>query len=268
MYHVRFTLMALGLALALFLGMLFFLELGRRYGLRQAEKHGTAARVGVGVVDSAVYAVLALLLGFVFSGATTRFEHRRDLVTKEVGTISIAWSRIDALPTESEASIRPWFRRYVDVLIASYQNGKPIGSPEELRQRALMTAAQNDLWTRAVAACLASGGEPARMLLLPALNEMFEAVDRERMARRMHPPGVIWFMLGVSALAAALFAGYSMANATARNWMYTVGIAATIAIVTYVIIDLEYPRLGLVRVDAIDHLLVEERATMNDTSVH
>jgi hypothetical protein len=123
-----------------------------------------------------------------------------------------------------------------------------------------MTAAQHDLWTRAVAACLTREGEPARMLLLPALNEMFEAVDRERMARRLHPPGVIWLMLGLSALAAALFAGYSMANGTNRNWMYTVGIAAAISIVTYVFIDLEYPRLGLVRVDAIDQLLVEERA--------
>jgi hypothetical protein len=268
MYHVRFTLLAIGLALALFLGMLLFLELGRRYGIRQAEKRGTAARVGVGVADRAVYAVLALLLGFVFSGATTRFENRRDLVARQVATIGTAWSRIDALPTESEASIRPWFRRYVDALIASYQDGKPIGSPEELRQRASIAAARKDLWTRAVAACLAPGGGPALMLLLPALNEMFEAANRERIARRMQPPRMIWFMLGVSALAAALFAGYSMANATARNWMYSLGIAATISIVTYVIIDLEYPRLGLVRVDAIDQLLVDQRATLNDTSGH
>jgi hypothetical protein len=30
----------------------------------------------------------------------------------------------------------------------------------------------------------------------------------------------------------------------------------------YVILDIEYPRLGLVRIDAIDHLLVDVRAGM------
>jgi len=32
---------------------------------------------------------------------------------------------------------------------------------------------------------------------------------------------------------------------------------------TYVIIDLEFPRLGLVRVDSADRLLVELRASMH-----
>jgi hypothetical protein len=267
MLHLRFTFFAMILALCLFLGMLLFLELGRRFGVRQAAKRGSAARVGVGVVDSAVYAVLSLLLGFTFAGATGRFDHRRELVAREVGTMGIAWSRIDALPAQSETAIRDRFRRYVDVLIASYSDLKPIGSAADLHQRAAISAAQNDLWTRAMTACLAPGGEPARMLLLPALNEMFEAVNRERLARRMHPPGVIWIMLGVAALAASLFAGYSMATGATRNWLYTIGIAATISVVTFVIIDLEYPRLGLVRVDAMDRALVEVRAAM-DTAAH
>lgn len=267
MLHLRFTVLALLLALALFVGMLLFLELGRRFGVRQAATHGAAARSGVGVVDSAVYAVLALLLGFTFSGATTRFDHRRDLLAQEVGAMHIAWSRLDALPAAPQAGVRGAFRHYVDRVIASYSDGKPIGSPAELREHATITAAQNDLWTRAVAACLGPGGEPARMLVLPGLNDLFHAVDRERLARRMHPPSVIWIMLGLAALAAALFAGYSMASGTARNWLYTVGIAATISVVTFVIIDLEYPRLGLVRVDSMDTALVELRATM-DTGAH
>ena len=267
MLHLRFTLAALALALCLFLGMLLFLELGRRFGIRQTEKHGTAARAGVGVVDSAVYAVLALLLGFTFSGATTRFDHRRDLVAEEVGAMRTAWSRLDAFPAERQVGVRAAFRRYADLLIASYADGKPIGSQAELRDHARMMAAQNDLWTRAVAASLAPGGEPARMLVLPGLNEMFHTVDRERLARRMHPPSVIWIMLGLAALAASLFAGYAMATGAKRNWIYTLGIAATISVVTYGIIDLEYPRLGLVRVDAMDSALVELRATL-DTAAH
>jgi hypothetical protein len=263
MVQLRFTLLAVLMALSLFLGMLLFLELGRRLGIRQTAKHGTAARSGVGVVDSVVYAVFSLLLGFTFSGATTRFDHRRNLIVEEVGAMSTAWSRLDALPAEPQTAVRAAFRRYVDIVIESYAHGKPIGSPEELRQQAGTIAAQNDLWTRAVAASLTPDGEKARMLVLPGLNEMFDAVDRERLARRMHPPTVIWLMLGLAALAASLFAGYSMSSAATRSWLHIVGVAATISIVTFVIIDLEFPRLGLIRVDAMDTALVELRATID-----
>jgi hypothetical protein len=41
-----------------------------------------------------------------------------------------------------------------------------------------------------------------------------------------------------------------------------IGFAATTAIAVYVIVDLEYPRLGLVRIDTFDQALVDVRATM------
>src|SRR5262249_50546340 len=117
-------------------------------------------------------------------------------------------------------------------------------------------------WTYAVHATLAPGGDPARMLVLPALNDAFGAVEEERLARRMHPPMVIFVMLGVAALASAVFAGYGVAAKSARNRAYAIGMAATIAISVYAIIDLEYPRLGLIRVTDMDRALTELRATM------
>jgi hypothetical protein len=263
MTHVHFSLASLALVACLFLGMLLFLEIGRRIGLRRTAKHGAAARVGVGVVDSAVYAVLALLLGFTFAGATTRFDQRRDLIVTQGSAISTAWQRLDALPAERREPIRVRFRAYVDNLLDSYLRPGDLGSAKAEQQMRALAASQKELWSHAVAACLAPGGEPARMLVLPALNEMFDAVDREYLARKMHPPLVIWIMLGIAALAASLFAGFSMASGPTRNWLFTIGIAATISIVTWVIIDLEYPRLGIVRIDPFDRTLVELRGTLN-----
>ena len=258
--HLHFVLMTILLAGSLFLAMLIFLEIGRRIGIRQTKKYGEGARVGVGVVDSAVYAVLALLLGFTFSGATSRFDGRRDLVVKEVNAITSAWKRVDALPATSQVVVRDAMRRYVDELIETY----PViaHTHEVLRGRDQMIAAQNDLWSKSLTACLAPGGEPARMLLLPALTEMFNYVDSERLARRANPPPVIYIMLAVAALAAAMFAGYAMSTGPNRNWLFWIGTAATISIVVYVILELEFPRLGLVRVYAIDQALVDVRASM------
>jgi hypothetical protein len=259
MQHTAFALIDVAVAIGLFLAMLLFLELGRRMGIRQVEKRGPEVRSGVGVVDGVVYGLLGLLLGFAFSGAAGRFDKRAELVLKEVNAMSTAWQRIDLLPPGPQTAIRPRFRHYVDAVIAAYEHAP--GTEEESAERARGTHAQNELWTRSVAASLAPGGDPARIALLPALNEMFDAVDTERLAQRLHPPLVIYFMLGVTALAASLFGGFALSKGP-RNRMYTVGVAATISVALFVILELESPRLGLIRIDAMDRAIVEVRATM------
>lgn len=259
MDHLEFALIDVGAAVGLFLAMLLFLEIGRRLGIRKVAKRGAGARSGVGVVDGTVYGLLGLLLGFAFSGAAGRFDKRRELVVDQVNAMSTAWMRLDLLQPERQAGARPEFRRYADALLAVYAN--PPGSEEEQRERVRLTQAQNELWSQSVAASLAPGGDPARIALLPALNEMFDAVDAEKLAQRIHPPQVIYVMLGLTALAAALFGGFALSNGP-RNWMYSVGVALTISVAIFVILELESPRLGLIRIDAIDSALGEVRATM------
>ena len=57
-------------------------------------------------------------------------------------------------------------------------------------------------------------------------------------------------------------AGYNTGKAPARDWLRSVGFAAVTAIVIYVILDIEYPRLGLIRLDVFDQALSDLRATM------
>ncbi len=260
MHHLRFTLLAVAIAVGLFVGMLVFLELGRRLGLYQLERHGAESRGSVGIVDAAVYGLLGLLIGFTFSGAATRFDHRREIIGKELSTIGTAWRRIDLLPPDVQAAMRDRLRAYLDAVIASYSEQENFA--EALVEPPALARAANDLWTKAVAAILAPSGEPARVLLVNSLNDMFVAVEEERLARRIHPPLVIFATLGIAALVSALFAGYAIANKAARNRFYMIGVAATISMAVYVIIELEYPRLGLIRVNDMDHALAEMRATM------
>jgi hypothetical protein len=254
--RARFALASATAAIALFLAMIFCLELGRDIGLMHTESVGPESRAGVGVVQGVASAILALLLGFVFSGAMARFDQRRQLIVQQVNAIRSAWQRVDTLPLDQQSDIRNEFRRFVDALVASYEH------PASLDPAAAVTRAQELVWSQSVAACLAPEGDRARMLVLPSLNEMFAAVERERLARRIHPPAVIYVMLVVASLISALLAGYTMANISARNWLLHVAVAAIVSLVIYVIVQVEYPRLGLVRVDAFDRALTELRATM------
>jgi hypothetical protein len=256
-----FSFLALALAVSLFLGMMAFLELGRRIALRARRQRGETSGLGLGVVEGLVHAVLALLLGFMFNGAMNRFDSRRELVTQEVGAISTSWQRIATLPAAAQPTIRGALTRYVDAVVGVHIT-EP-GSPVFRRHAAELAPAQDDLWTRAVAACLAgTDGDKARMLLLPTINELFDVVDRERLASTNHPPRIIYVMLLVAAFAGAMFAGYSMANEKTRNWLFIIGIAATISIVMYVVIELEFPRLGVVNTTVMDRALIDARAAL------
>ncbi len=45
-------------------------------------------------------------------------------------------------------------------------------------------------------------------------------------------------------------------------WLHILGFAAVMAVAIYVILDLEFPRLGLIRVDAFDQALLDLQGSM------
>jgi uncharacterized membrane protein YagU involved in acid resistance len=73
----------------------------------------------------------------------------------------------------------------------------------------------------------------------------------------MHPPTTSMAMLCGLALASALMAGHGMTDGTARSWLHIVSFTAIIAAVVYVILNLEFPRLGLLQIAAFDHALMD-----------
>jgi hypothetical protein len=64
------------------------------------------------------------------------------------------------------------------------------------------------------------------------------------------------------ALGCSLVAGYGMAGSTQRSWIHMIVFAAMMAVTVFVIIDIEYPRVGLIRVDAADQVLLELRESV------
>jgi hypothetical protein len=74
-----------------------------------------------------------------------------------------------------------------------------------------------------------------------------------------HPPRVIFFLLAALSLVSASLAGYVMCSTAVRSWFYMLLFAATMSATFFVILDLEFPRLGLIRIDEADKVLVELR---------
>ena len=238
--------------------ILVLLVVGRRIGARRLATDPEGARVGLGAVEAAIFGLMGLLFAFSFSGAAARFDMRRHLILEEANAIGRAWRRLDMLPTNDQPALRDSFRRYLDSRLAAYRKLRvDIRAGEAEIARA--TAIQGEIWTQAVAACRAPGGQSVINLVLPALNQMFDIAAARTMAANTHPPTVILIMLGILPLASALLAGYAMAGGKAPSWIHMLVFALVLAGTVYVILDLEFPRRGLIRVEAADQILVKLR---------
>ena len=245
----------------LFIGMLALHDLGRLLGARRRAKDPEGSRLGLGPVESATFGLLGLLIAFTFSGAATRFDARRHLVTEEANFIGTAWLRIDLLPASEQPPVRTLFRNYLDSRLAIYERLPDLAAASAELERSTML--QEQLWKETVAATQRAGSNVTTGMLLSAINSMIDITTTRTMVTRMHPPGIIYGMLFAAALMAALLAGYNSAGGKTRSLLHSIGLAGIVTIALYVIIDLEHPRFGFVRIESVDEVLRDLRRTMN-----
>jgi hypothetical protein len=253
-----------------FLGFLFavllavaiygLIEVGRRIGAERFAVEGEEATKGFSAIEGAVFALLGLILAFSFSGALTRFDARRQLVITEANCISTAWLRIDLLPADSQPKMRELFRRYLDSRIEAYHRLPDFAAFKS--ELAHSTKLQGEIWALAIPSTARSSFPAATHLVATSLNEMFDITTTRTENFRIHSPSVIFGMLGALALACSLFAGYDMAMRKRRNLLHSVSFAVVFAVTVYVIIDIEYPRLGMVNVSDSDQALVDLRKSI------
>lgn len=244
----------------MFLGMLLFQEIGRRIGIRRMASRPEEIGVGAGAMQAGVFALLGLLIAFTFSGAASRFDDRRKLVAQEANAIGTAYLRLDLLAPDARSALRQRFAQYLDARLAVYQKLPDIESARQEWDKG--TALQNEIWAQAIIACRAQNDPPSCMLLVPALNEMIDITTTRVTAMMTHPPTIIFVLLFGLALGSSLVAGYEMSGSTRRSWIHMITFAAMTAVTVYIILDLEYPRAGLIRVDAADQVLLELRESM------
>lgn len=259
----NFTLFVLLAAAVLFVGILALAELGRRIGTARLARDPEGLSKGTSAAEGAVFALLGLILAFSFSGAASRFEARRTLVAAEANHIGTAWARLDLLPADAQPPLRKLFRQYLDIRLATFR-----GSRSDDQLRAHLEAAealQARIWTGAVAACKRPDSMPqAAILVLPALNNMIDMTTTRRVATQNHPPPVVFILMALLGLVSALLIGYAASANRDRSALHTGIFAAILSLTFYVIIDLEFPRLGLIRVDAADQVLIDLRASMGE----
>lgn len=249
--------LAIVFGIGLFFAMLVCLEAGFRLGRRDAFRHPEYSHQGIGAIEAAVFALLGLLLGFSFAGGTSRLDARRELIVKETNAIGTAYLRLDLLSPTDQPEIRRLFREYLDARLRAYD--KLPDQNAATRELLHATQLQQDIWNKVVAFSRADSTQNVARLLLPALNDMIDVTTSRTIALHTHLPSLILVLLISVALLSGLLAGYAMAERKSRSRMHMFLYAIVVSITVYAVMDLDYPRSGLIRLTAADGAMQQLR---------
>jgi hypothetical protein len=248
-------------AVLLFLGMQILLEIGRRLGVRRRPKESEGERGSLGTIEGAVFALFGLLMAFTFSGAALRFNEKRMLVAEEANTIETAYLRLHLVAPDAQATLQELFRQYVDSRLETYHRLPNMEAAK--MEMAKSKKLQEEIWTDAVAATRLPNSHPdAGKLLLPALNNMIDITTTRTMSLQAHPPRIIYVLLFGLGLICSLLVGYRLASGQRRSWLHIISFTVITVVIVYVMLDVEYPRSGLIRLEATDQFLMDARAAM------
>jgi len=262
--HVAPPLIGAVFFLAMVLAAHFGARRARRRALGSAEvaESGTESGGdgGSGLATGSLFALLGLLLAFSFSAAFARLDTRRQLAVDEANAIGTAALRLDVLPDPVRAELRTLLGRYARSRAAVYSQ---LTDFEALRaELARAQGFQDELWALAAQFCRGGEGAPRAMLILPPLNEAFDIAATRTAAMRTHQPIVVFITLAALALVCSGYLGHQAGRQGSLHPTSSIGLAAMISSVMFVIIDAEYPRVGLIHLDAASQLIADVAATL------
>ena len=221
-------------------------ELGYRLGRRGRQTQDEPTRTQIVSIQVATLGLLALLLGFTFAMALSRFEYRKQMVVKESNAIGTAALRSQFLPPSRDDGVDELFRRYVEIRLESVLRTEQ-GSSERAQLDAEVRQIQYRLWRIANEAAEADPRSIPVGLFTHAMNEVIDIKTERDIAVANHVPETVLLFLTALAVLAAVILGYGNGLAGRRIKVLTAAYCVIVVLVIVLTIDLDHPQQGLAR---------------------
>jgi uncharacterized membrane protein (Fun14 family) len=226
--------------------LLLTIEVGYRMGDKVPAGLPDSAKSPVLAISGALFGLLALLLGFTFSMSLNRFEQRKHLVLQESNAIGTAYLRSGLLSEPDGPSIAGLLRSYVDARLDFYNLREDPAQFKSVIDRT--EKLQDQLWSDAVKVVKKDDRPLTTGLFIQALNEVIDLHAARVAAMENHVPESVLLLLFIVALMSALVVGYGCGLAKRRHLFSTSIMILLIGLVIIVIMDLDRPNRGLIRV--------------------
>ncbi|WP_052962020.1 DUF4239 domain-containing protein [Pseudomonas fluorescens] len=232
------------------------LELAFRLGRHHRTHSNDSTRSHLTVLQTALLGLLALLLGFNFAMATSRFEARKTLIQDEVTVIGSTYLRAKLLPSDLRGKVTALLKDYVSARIEFMR----AGTDEKLLKAASESSRtiEDQLWNLAATAEAQGEATAAMNLVIQSLTDIYNVNEKRRAEQDNHVPATVINLLFVVAIGALGFIAYSYGLGHRRRHGSTAIFAILIAMVFTIILDLDQPRSGFIRVGEESMLRLQE----------
>jgi hypothetical protein len=201
---------------------------------RQDERHDFAT------VQTATLTLLALITGFSFSMAVTRYDQRKTLEEAEANAIGTEYLRVDLLSGDLAVHTRELLRKYLELRIAFYEAGDRRAA-DEIGQRT--AGLQSELWSSVLPAAKAQ--TPIVALVIAGMNDVINAQGYTQAAWWNRIPLGAWAMMLLMAVSCNLLVGFGEQR---KGSIIVFILPVVISIAFFLIADLDSPRGGVIRV--------------------
>ena len=203
-------------------------------------------------VLTATLTLLALIIGFSFSMAVTRYDQRKNYEAVEANAIGTEYLRADLLPADAAASVREFLKAYVEQRVNFYNSNGQVrqdasGNPAKM---------QEEIWSSVVGA---AGAQPNSLLALAVsgMNDVFNSQADTRAAWLNRIPTGAWALMLLIAIFSNLLLGYRE-RSSGRLALLVLPVIASIAF--FLIADIDSPYVGVISV--VPHNLIATSEAM------
>jgi hypothetical protein len=225
---------------------LLVLEVGYRVAKRMQKRNPDATDSGVGPLLGSTFALMAFLLGFVVAFGMGIYNERRQLVVKDANALTTAYLRAGLMNEPYRSQVRGLLHEVVDLRLDAVTGGGDRSKAASNAARAVQIGPQ--LW--AIGEAQARDNPPPTMaIFFSSLNDVLSAqAERLQAVLEMRiPPFLTVSLLAVAALTLFLI-GLQSGYAPRRNMLPLVFLTLIIAMVFYLIVDIDRPQEGFIRV--------------------
>ena len=249
------------IAIGIFLLILLTNWLGFRYRKFQEAKPAAETFEGMGSMESSMLGLMALLLGFTFSMALSKFETRRQVIIEEGNDIGTAVLRADLFPDSIRTLLRVDFKEYVEARISYYDAGVDADKIDSALKKTNFYSGR--LWKRAAMLAQDDRYRASNLQMIPALNSMIDIVSVRESGRKAKVPPFILTMLLILTLISSFLVGYGY-KGRRRNLVMTCMFSLMTAIALYLILELDRPRSGMLNVGAAEEQVMALRELFHE----
>jgi len=231
-------------------------EVGFELGRRRHEREFASRAKHLAEVQTALFAVLGLLLAFSLALSLSRYDNRKQALVEETNAIGRAYLRTGLLPTSEQETARATLMHYTDLRL---QSAKPGWNTDTGLLRGIAKT-QRQLWNQATSIAAVDPRSLNLSLYVDSLNAMFDAQGSRDAARLNHLPLTAPLLIMIISLVSIGILGYRSGLEGGRSLIAAVTLAFVLATVLVIIIDLDHPYRGLITIS--QQILQQLRQTM------